>query len=220
VRGEQANFRGERNRKVVTGHPSRLCEKWLPGTCSPGSVPAVARKRARTPKVVSGTIRTGMFNVISMTVMERTAEIGTLRACGDGRFEIALGHVLEAALGLLGGVMGLLAGWALATGALRAGVSMPPRAGHHAQLPHPHRTRGARRTPGPHTLRRDRYRRLPAPRLARHSPPHRQGPAARVTGAWSRNVTSNRSAVARRGDAREPNAGSSGPEMPGRSLRK
>jgi putative ABC transport system permease protein len=71
-----------------------------------------------------------IFNVISMSVMERTAEIGTLRANGDSRWEVALGHVLEAAaLGLLGGVIGLLAGWALATWPLRHGVAMPPAPG-------------------------------------------------------------------------------------------
>lgn len=72
----------------------------------------------------------GIFNVISMTVMERTAEIGTLRACGDSRCEIALGHVLEAAaLGLLGGAIGLVAGWALTAGPLQGGVAMPPAPG-------------------------------------------------------------------------------------------
>jgi len=72
----------------------------------------------------------GIFNVITMTVMERTAEIGTLRACGDSRREIALGHVLEAAaLGLLGGAIGLIAGWALTAGPLQGGVAMPPAPG-------------------------------------------------------------------------------------------
>ncbi len=72
----------------------------------------------------------GIFNVISMAVMERTAEIGTLRANGEGRMEIALGHALEAAaLGVLGGALGLLAGWALTIGPLRDGVAMPPAPG-------------------------------------------------------------------------------------------
>jgi putative ABC transport system permease protein len=65
-----------------------------------------------------------------MTVMERTAEIGTLRASGDSRLEIALGHVLEAtALGLLGGLIGLLIGTALSSGPLREGIAMPPAPG-------------------------------------------------------------------------------------------
>jgi putative ABC transport system permease protein len=72
----------------------------------------------------------GIFNVISMAVMERTAEIGTLRANGDGRLEIALGQALEAAaLGVLGGAQGLLAGWALSIGPLRDGIAMPPAPG-------------------------------------------------------------------------------------------
>lgn len=72
----------------------------------------------------------GIFNVISMTVMERTAEIGTLRACGDGRLEIGLGHVLEAmTLGALGGVIGLLGGWAFSAGPLSHGIAMPPAPG-------------------------------------------------------------------------------------------
>ncbi len=72
----------------------------------------------------------GIFNVISMTVMERTTEIGTLRACGEGRLDIGIGHVLEAtALGGLGGALGLLGGWALSAGPLSGGIAMPPAPG-------------------------------------------------------------------------------------------
>jgi putative ABC transport system permease protein len=72
----------------------------------------------------------GIFNVISMTVMERTGEIGTLRANGGSRLEIAVNHVLEStALGLLGGAIGLLAGWGLSAGLLRDGIAMPPAPG-------------------------------------------------------------------------------------------
>jgi len=63
----------------------------------------------------------GIFNVISMAVLERTREIGTLRANGDGRLAIALGHILEAVV--------LAAGWALSAGPLRDGVAMPPAPG-------------------------------------------------------------------------------------------
>jgi putative ABC transport system permease protein len=69
----------------------------------------------------------GIFNVISMTVMERTAEIGTLRASRDSRLEIALGHILEAAL--LGPAASLAFDWqrALSRGRLRD--AMPPAPG-------------------------------------------------------------------------------------------
>jgi putative ABC transport system permease protein len=72
----------------------------------------------------------GIFNVISMAVLERTHEIGTLRANGDGRFAIAVGHLLEAVvLAVLGAALGLAAGWALSAGPLRDGVAMPPAPG-------------------------------------------------------------------------------------------
>lgn len=72
----------------------------------------------------------GIFNVISMAVLERTREVGTLRANGDGRLTIALGHVLEAVvLAILGAVLGLAAGWVLSAGPLREGVAMPPAPG-------------------------------------------------------------------------------------------
>jgi len=72
----------------------------------------------------------GILNAVSMTVVERTAEIGMLRANGESRIEIAITHVVEAAaLGLLGGCLGLLSGWALALGPLRHGIAMPPAPG-------------------------------------------------------------------------------------------
>jgi putative ABC transport system permease protein len=71
-----------------------------------------------------------IFNVISIAVIERTLEIGTLRANGDSRLEIASGHVLEAALlGLFGGVLGLVIGWAMVIGPLARGIAMPPAPG-------------------------------------------------------------------------------------------
>lgn len=72
----------------------------------------------------------GIFNVISMTVLERTHEIGTLRANGDGRLAIAFGHILEAVvLAILGAALGLAAAWALSAGPLHHGVAMPPAPG-------------------------------------------------------------------------------------------
>lgn len=72
----------------------------------------------------------GIFNVISMAVLERTREIGTLRANGDARLAIALGHILEAViLAILGAALGLAAGWVLSAGPLSDGVAMPPAPG-------------------------------------------------------------------------------------------
>ena len=72
----------------------------------------------------------GIFNVISMAVVERTAEIGTLRANGESRLEIAIGHLLEGVItGVLGGLCGLGLAWVLATFVLRHGVAMPPAPG-------------------------------------------------------------------------------------------
>jgi putative ABC transport system permease protein len=71
-----------------------------------------------------------IFNVISVTVIERTPEMATLRANGDSRLEIALSHGLEAAaLGIIGGALGLAASWGLTLGPLRQGVAMPPAPG-------------------------------------------------------------------------------------------
>lgn len=72
----------------------------------------------------------GIFNAISMTVMERTAEVGILRANGDSRLEIAAGQIIESvALGLLGGCLGIIGGWLLSVGPLREGIAMPPAPG-------------------------------------------------------------------------------------------
>jgi putative ABC transport system permease protein len=71
-----------------------------------------------------------IFNVVSMTVMERTQEIATLRANGESRLEIATGHILEAGvLGIVGGFFGVTAGWALTVGPLAKGIAMPPAPG-------------------------------------------------------------------------------------------
>ena len=72
----------------------------------------------------------GIFNTISMTIMERIGEIGALRANGESRTEVALGMGLEATfLGLLGGGLGLLFGWLLCAGPLHDGIAMPPAPG-------------------------------------------------------------------------------------------
>lgn len=72
----------------------------------------------------------GIFNIISLGVMERTGEIGALRANGDSTAEVAAGQLIEAAVvGVLGGVAGLALGWVIAMTILRSGIQMPPAPG-------------------------------------------------------------------------------------------
>jgi ABC-type antimicrobial peptide transport system permease subunit len=56
----------------------------------------------------------GIVNTMIMSIYERTREIGTLKAIGASRGDIRRLFMLEAGMiGLLGGVIGLLSGWAL-----------------------------------------------------------------------------------------------------------
>ena len=58
-----------------------------------------------------------VFNALSMTVLERTRELGMLRALGSTRAMIARSVILEAALlGVFGSVLGLLFGYGMAKG--------------------------------------------------------------------------------------------------------
>jgi putative ABC transport system permease protein len=56
----------------------------------------------------------GVVNTMVMAILERTREIGVLRACGATRATIRRMFTLEAStLGFLGGVTGVLSGWGL-----------------------------------------------------------------------------------------------------------
>ncbi len=58
-----------------------------------------------------------VFNALSMTVLERTRELGMLRALGSTRAMIARSVILEAVLlGLFGSVLGVLFGYGMAKG--------------------------------------------------------------------------------------------------------
>ncbi len=69
-------------------------------------------------------------NVAAMNVLERTAEIGTLMAFGVRRAKILRLFVTEGVvLGTLGGVLGVILGWALAQMISAIGIPMPPPPG-------------------------------------------------------------------------------------------
>jgi putative ABC transport system permease protein len=72
----------------------------------------------------------GIFNIVSLSVMERTAEIGALRANGDSKLEVAAGQLVEAAaIGVMGAVAGVLSACFIAATILREGIQMPPAPG-------------------------------------------------------------------------------------------
>jgi putative ABC transport system permease protein len=69
-------------------------------------------------------------NTLMMAVLERTRELGTLRAIGTGRAQLAAIVVLEALwLGLLGALAGCLLGWLAMLAINAAGIQMPPPPG-------------------------------------------------------------------------------------------
>lgn len=69
-------------------------------------------------------------NTLAMTVMERVREIGTLRAIGTGRGQLAAMLLAEALwLGLLGAAAGGVAGLAATAALNAAGLRMPPPPG-------------------------------------------------------------------------------------------
>jgi putative ABC transport system permease protein len=68
----------------------------------------------------------GIANTMMMAVMERTTEIGTVRALGNTRREIISLFLIESAyLGIIGGVLGIAIGILAAKGITAANIQMP-----------------------------------------------------------------------------------------------
>ncbi len=80
--------------------------------------------------IVMAIVILGIANTMMMAVMERTTEIGTIRALGNTRNEIVGLFVLEATyLGVFWGILGIAAGILAAKGISAAGLMMPPPPG-------------------------------------------------------------------------------------------
>ena len=72
----------------------------------------------------------GIANTMMMTVMERTSEIGTIRALGTKRRDVMRLFLLEGlVIGILGGVLGVLAGVGAAELISAMEIMMPPPPG-------------------------------------------------------------------------------------------
>lgn len=82
-------------------------------------------------KLMIGTIIVlSILNILSMTVAERTSEIGTAMALGTPRATILRQFLLEGTvLGTLGGALGCLVGLLLAVVISHVGIPMPPAPG-------------------------------------------------------------------------------------------
>jgi putative ABC transport system permease protein len=72
----------------------------------------------------------GISNTLTMNVLERTGEIGTLMAMGTRRRDILCLFMLEGvALGIVGGIGGVTLGYGLAQALSYVGIPMPPPPG-------------------------------------------------------------------------------------------
>jgi len=80
--------------------------------------------------IIAVIIVLSISNTMMMNVVERTAEIGTCLAIGRSQRQILREFVYEGlTIGLIGGTLGLLVGWSLATLISWVGIPMPPPPG-------------------------------------------------------------------------------------------
>ena len=80
--------------------------------------------------VIAIVIVLSILNTMTMSVLERTWEIGVMLAVGDSRAQVLALFACEGMLlGIIGGGLGALAGVLLATGLNAVGIPMPPPPG-------------------------------------------------------------------------------------------
>jgi putative ABC transport system permease protein len=94
------------------------------------SVVLLSRQLDGVALLIGVIIVLGISNTLTMNVLERTGEIGTLMAMGTPRRQILRLFVLEGLLlGVIGGVVGLAIGYLLAQALSYVGIPMPPPPG-------------------------------------------------------------------------------------------
>ncbi len=77
--------------------------------------------------IITGLVVVSSGNSMTMTIVERTREIGTLMAVGTTRLTVLAMFIVEGlGLGVLGAAIGVAGGSALALGLTRARIQMPP----------------------------------------------------------------------------------------------
>jgi putative ABC transport system permease protein len=94
------------------------------------SVDWLAAQFAVIRLIILAMVVLGIFNTVSVSVLDRKQEIGNLRANGESVAEVTWLLVLEgAALGILGGALGIGIALGLDVAFLREGILMPPAPG-------------------------------------------------------------------------------------------
>lgn len=89
------------------------------------------RRQFLVIKIIIGIVVVlSVFNTMNMSVIERIGEVGTIMALGTKRAGVVAMFVLEGlVLGVLGGAVGLIAGYMLASFISYIGIPMPPPPG-------------------------------------------------------------------------------------------
>jgi putative ABC transport system permease protein len=80
--------------------------------------------------IVAAIVILSILNTLTMSVLERTGEIGTIMALGNRRRQVLRQFVIEGiVIGLLGAALGIAIGFVLAQAASAIGIPMPPPPG-------------------------------------------------------------------------------------------
>lgn len=94
------------------------------------SVALLTRQLELVALLIGVIIVLGITNTLTMSVLERTGEIGTILAIGTRRRKVLQLFVMQGVLlGIIGGLAGLGVGYLLARGISHVGIPMPPPPG-------------------------------------------------------------------------------------------